>query len=209
MDNVNDLIGKLSDDLQPVKRRSPYLSALLWGSIALIYIVGVIIYYGLTVNLSESLQTASFLFEMSLSLMIFIFAALGSSFLSYPDGMQNTWVKNTALCLFLVFIGWIMANVIEEGFDRSIFYAQSCYKGIFVESLPFVALILLTMRGHSTQPYWLMAMNIFAVTAIGWIALRVTCAMHESMLYSFTHYFLPFAVLSVAVGVFARKIFKW
>jgi len=209
MSNVDDLIGKLSNELEPVKRRCPYRNFVIWAAAFIFYIVGVIYYYGPKIDLMESIKTTSFIFEMSLAFSIFVFGALASSFLSFPDAVHNQWSKHVTLTLFIVLLVWIFANIAEEGFDSSMFYAQSCYKGVFVEGLPFVALILLTMRGHSTQPYWLMAMNIFAVTAIGWIALRVTCAMYESMLYSFTHYLLPFAILSVAVGFFARKIFKW
>ena len=146
---------------------------------------------------------------MLVALSIFGFGALASSFLSFPDGMQKQWAQNTALTMFIVLLLWITANIVEEGLDGALFYAGSCYKGVLVEGIPFVALILLTMKGHSTKPYWLMTMNIMAVSALGWIGLRITCAMYESMLYSFTHYLLPFAVLSVAVGFFARKIFKW
>lgn len=209
MSNTDDLISKLSGELEPVKRRCPYRMMATWGILSFIYIVGVVAFYGPKIDLMENLRTASFVFEMVLALGIFGFGALASSFLSFPDGMQNQWAKNTTLTLFAVFMLWIIANIVEEGLDNSLFTAQSCYKGIVVEGLPFVALVLMTMRGHSTQPYWLMTMNVFAVSAIGWIGLRITCAMYESMLYSFTHYLLPFAVLSVALGFFARKIFKW
>ena len=206
--DTDNLIDKLSAELKPCKPTCPYRYISLWGVLSLVYIVGVILYYGPAIDLGEKITDSAFLFEMTIAFGIFVFGALASSFLSFPDEMQYSWARTVATTLFVVFMTWILANIIEEGPSLS-FFAGSCYKGIFVEALPFIALIYLTMKGHSTQPYWLMTMNIFAVTALGWIGLRITCAMYDSMLYSFTHYLLPFGILSVALGLFARKLFKW
>ena len=139
---------------------------------------------------------------------IFVFGALSASFLRFPDERQQTWVRYIAVTLFSVFMIWIFANIVEEGFNLAAFKLGSCYRGILVEAIPFAALIFLTIRGCSTKPYWLMTMHVFAVSALGWIGLRITCAMYDSMLYSFIHYLLPFAVLSVVLGLFSRKIFS-
>lgn len=207
--NVNNIIGNLCEDLEPVKKRCPYRNIAIWGLLALAYIVGVIIYYGPSMDLQEKMTDANFVFEVSLALGIFGFGALASSYLSFPDEMQQTWVRYVTVTLFTVFMIWIAANVVEEGFDLAAFTLGSCYRGVFVEAIPFIALIFLTIRGHSTKPYWLMTMNVFAVSALGWIGLRITCAMYDSMVYSFVHYLLPFIALSLILGFFSRKIFKW
>lgn len=207
--DTNSLIDKLSDELEPCKRACPYRNAAIWGVLSLIYIIVAIVYYGPAIDLSQKVKDSDFLFEMMVTLGIFGFGALASSFLSFPDEMQHSWARTVTVTLFIVFMVWILANIIEEGPNLSFFSMGSCYKGIFIEALPFLALVYLTMKGHSTKPYWLMTMNIFAVTALGWIGLRITCAMYDSMLYSFIHYLLPFGILSVALGFFARKIFKW
>ncbi len=207
--NINDLIGQLSEELEPMKKRCPYRNIAAWIILSLVYIGGVIAYYGPKMDLIESLTTSTFLFEMLLVLGILGFSAMASSFLSFPDERQMGWIRNVAVTLFGVLLLWIFANIVEEGGDFSVFFLGSCYKGVFVEAIPFVALIILTMRGHSTRPYWLMTMNVLAVSALGWIGLRITCAMYESMIYSFLHYLLPFAILGAAFGFFARKIFKW
>ena len=93
--------------------------------------------------------------------------------------------------------------------DLALFKLGSCSKGLLVEAVPFLALVFMTIRGRSTQPYWLMTMNIFAVTALGWIGLRLTCSMYDSMIYGFVNYLLPFAVVGAGVGFFARRLFKW
>lgn len=207
--NINSLISRLSEELQPIKKRSPYRNIAIWGVLSLVYIIGVIIYYGPTMDLSKKIVDAEFIFEMTMALGIFGFGALASSYLSFPDERQNIWARYTAVILFSVLMIWIFANIIEEGVSSSYFILGSCYKGVLVEAIPFAALIFLTVRGNSTKPYWLMTMNVFAVSSLGWIGLRITCAMYESMLYSFIHYLLPFIGLSLILGLFSRKIFKW
>lgn len=209
MNKTDDLIGKLCGELEPKKRLCPYRNMAVWLVFSIVYIVGVILYLGPKVSLTDNLTNASFLFEMAMAVGILISSAIASSFLSFPDGVQRGWTKSVAVTLFSVFIVWILASSIEEGMDFSVFRMSSCYRGIFVELLPFAALIYLTMKGYSTQPYWLMTMNVFAVSALGWIGLRLTCGMYDSMVYGFIHYLLPFTILGAALGFFARKIFKW
>jgi len=114
-------------------------------------------------------------------------------------------MKVIATTLFAIFVLWIFANGVEEGIREGVnlsesFFISSCSRGLFVEIIPFVAL---------TQPYWSMTMNIMAVSALGWIGLRLTCPMYENMTYGFMHYLLPFCILGAAIGFFSRKIFKW
>jgi len=209
--NTDDLIGQLCGDLKPSKPRSPYLSISIWLVLSIAYIVGVMLYSGITVDLADKLNEAAFLFEMGMAVAILISAAIASSFLSFPDCVQRDWTKTVSVTLFGAFLFWILVNAIEErGLDiPTSFFMASCSRGLLVEAIPFVALILMTVRGNTTQPYWAMTMNVMAVSALGWIGLRTTCAMYDSMTYGFMHYLLPFSILGVAFGFFARKIFKW
>ncbi len=209
--NTDDLIGQLCGDLKPSKPRSPYRSISIWLILSIAYIVGVMLYSGITVDLADKLNEAAFLFEMGMAVAILISAAIASSFLSFPDCVQRDWTKTVSVTLFGGFLFWILVNAIEErGLDiPTSFFMASCSRGLLVEAIPFVALILMTVRGNTTQPYWAMTMNVMAVSALGWIGLRTTCAMYDSMTYGFMHYLLPFSILGVAFGFFARKIFKW
>ena len=208
--NTDDLIGQLCDGLEPTKPRNPYSSILLWLALSILYIVGVILHSGIQVDLSEKFYSANFLFEMGMAAAILIASALASSWLWFPDSLQRGWIKVIPVTLFGVFLFWILASGIQEGGDLvKHFFLPSCSRGLMVEALPFVALVIMTMRGNTTQPYWAMTMNVMAVSALGWIGLRLTCAMYDSMVYGFVHYLLPFSILGVAFGFFARKIFKW
>lgn len=207
---TEDLIGQLCGDLKPTGSRCPYRRVAVWLLLSMAYIVGVVAYLGLKVDIEAHLTNASFLFEMGLALAILVSSALASSWLSFPDCIQRDWMKIVSLTLFGTFLFWIIANTIEEGgVALSHLYISSCSRGLMVEALPFLALVIITAKGHTTQPYWSMAMNVMAVSALGWIGLRVTCSMYDSMAYGFFNYLLPFAILGVGVGFFARKLFKW
>lgn len=206
---TDNLIDELCGDLETVKPSGLYKHMVLWLGLAVVYVAIIVFSMGLKVDLSQKLSDAAFLFEMAMAIALLITSALASAFLSYPDEMQKGWVKVVATTLFSAFVLWIVVNAYEEGFSFDAFALGSCYRSLLVEALPFITIIVLTIKGRSTKPYWLMTMNVFAVTALGWIGLRVTCSMYDSMLYGFFHYLLPFAILSTAVGFFARKIFKW
>ncbi len=209
--NTDDLIGHLCGDLKPMSPRCPYRRISIWLILSVGYIVGVIYYLGLQVNLLDYLTRATFIFEMGMAIAILISAALASSWLSFPDCIQRDWMKTITVTLFSVFLFWILASGIEEGgmSVRSNFFLSSCSRGIVVEAIPFIALIFMTMKGNTTQPYWSMAMSVMAVSSLGWIGLRLTCPMYESMTYGFINYLLPFCILGVVLGLFARKLFKW
>lgn len=207
--NTDNLINQLCGDLEPVAPRCPYRQALVWLVLSVIYIAFVIFYYGINVDLETKMLTASFIFEMSMALAILVSSALASSWLSFPDGIQRPWLKATSLTLFGSFLLWIVASMIEEGGITGDMFISSCSRALLVDSLPFIALVIMTARGKTTQPYWSMTMNVMAVSALGWIGLRLTCSMYDSMSYGLMHYLLPFSILGVAVGFFSRKIFKW
>ncbi|MEM6811975.1 MAG: NrsF family protein [Pseudomonadota bacterium] len=212
--DIDDLIKGLCDNLEPVKACCPYRQISVWAIFSILYIVGVVMYSGVAIDLSDYMSRASFMFEMGLVIAMFVTSALASSFLNFPDSVQRDWMKIIATTLFSVFILWIVANgmeeAIREGYDfSSAFLLPSCSRGLIVEIVPFLALVFLGARGHTTQPYWSMAMNIIAVSAIGWIGLRISCQMYDNMTYGFLHYLLPFCILGAAIGFFSRRIFKW
>lgn len=213
--NTDDLIKSLCGDLSDTsKPRCPYRRISVWLLLSALYIVGVMLYSGITIDFESYMFRASFIFEMTMAIAILVTSALASSWLSFPDCIQRDWMKIIATTLFGSFLIWIIASGIEESFVEGIdigsnFFIGSCSKGLAVEFFPFVALIYLSARGNTTQPYWSMAMNIMAVSALGWIGLRMTCSMYDSMTYGFIHYMLPFAILGAGIGFFSRKLFKW
>jgi hypothetical protein len=213
-ETTEDLIGQLCGDLEKTCPRCPYRSISVWLLLSVAYIVGVVLYSGLSIDIGTYITKASFIFEMSMAVVILATSALASSWLNFPDCIGRGWMKVIATTLFASFFLWVVASGIEEkvvdGADIwSNFFLSSCSRGLIIEFSPLLALIYLSSRGNTTQPYWSLAMNIMAVSALGWIGLRLTCSMYDSMTYGFMHYMLPFAILGAGLGFFARKLFKW
>lgn len=207
---VNDLIGNLCEDLEPVKCRCPYRQIVPWFVLSIAYLIGAVAFLGLRHDLSDRLVDSVFLFETGIAIAMLVTAALTSSLLNFPDACQKDWMKAVPVTLFAVFVLWVIVRSIEEGMGitATLHLTHCAHEGILMEAIPIIALVIITMRGYTTQPYWSMAMNILAVSALGWIGLRLTCSMDE-MGHTFLNHLLPFAIVGAGLGFFARKLFRW
>lgn len=208
--STDDLINQLSDDLKAVTPRSPYKRMAIWLVLSIAYLVGVVAYLGVRMDIADRLTDSIFLFETLLATAILLSASIASSWLNFPDSLQRPWIKIVPLTLFGVFSLWVVVRGIEEGmvFISTLHMAHCSEEGAFMEVAPIIALVIITMRGNTTQPYWSMAMNVLAVSALGWIGLRLTCPM-DQMGHSFINHLLPFAIVGAGLGFFARKLFRW
>lgn len=167
-------------------------------------------YSGIRPDFSAQLMKASYLYEVGLAISILMTAALASSWLSFPDCFGRHWIKIVPVTLAFAFMLWASARGVEDGmWMLSGLHLGHCAKeGVLMEMLPLVALVFITMKGHTTQPYWSMTMNVLAVSTLGWIGLRLTCSI-DDMGHSLFNHILPFAIIAGALGLFARKLFKW
>ena len=211
IDLPDALIGELTDDLKGECPRCPYRHVSIWFVLSLIYLAIVVYVIGLRGDMSEKLTESVYLFETSMVFVMFSTAALASSWLSFPDCVGRPWMKIVPVTLFGTFLLWIGAHMIEQGgsiFDGSLHIGHCAQEGLLMEVVPIIALIIITMRGHTTQPYWSMAMNILAVSSLGWIGLRLTCPMAD-MGHVLINHIMPFAVVGAGLSFFARKLFKW
>jgi hypothetical protein len=208
--STDDLIGKLCNELEPTPPRCPYRRVSVWLLLSLVYLGAVVAYLGIRPDIQERLMDSVFLFETSLAFIMLVTASLASSWLSFPDCIQRTWMKIVPATIFGVFVLWIIVRSIEEqmGLMATLHIGHCAHEGILMEAIPIIALVIITMKGHTTQPYWSMFMNILAVSSLGWIGLRLTCSMDE-MGHSFINHLLPFAIVGAGLGFFARKLFKW
>jgi hypothetical protein len=208
--NTDVLIKNLSEDLKPCGYKAPMTAFVAWIVFALAYLIAAIAFFGLRPDFSEILTDSAFSFETMMAFAIFITAAKASAYLRYPDICQKEWVKTIPSTLFGAFLIWALARSVEEGISPAATFAvgRCATEGLWLEIIPFLTLIYLTARAWSTQPYWAIFMNVLCVSALGWLGLHLTCSM-DDMGHFLMNHFLPFAVLGAAIGMFARRIFKW
>ncbi len=208
--NTDDLIGQLCDGLDKKCGDFCVIRKILpWAIISIVYAVIVSFYSGLRYDFADVMHEQNFLFEVGLAFTIFAASALSSAYLTVPDQGQQKWIKIVPLTLVGVFLLWSIIRVYIEGFYMPSFTGLHCAeRGAYIELLPILAIVILSTRGHTTQPYWLISMNVLSVMALGWIGLRLTCSM-DGMDHSYIFHLLPFGVAGAVLAFFARKLFKW
>ena len=208
---IDDLIGQLSDDLEP---RKP-LAHPLWRAAPLILIS--LIYVGATISMigpredwiPKMYQEIDYIFEFTLSLGIFITSTFALCWMCVPDMRGQQWVKSVPLTLAAVFCLWAALRIIFEWGQPVVFEWKNCsLDGFIMLMLPAAILTFASRRGSTTQPVWSSSIAVLAFCGLGWSGLRLTCGAN-TFLQSFGVNFIPFIVLGVIFGIFARRIFRW
>lgn len=208
--NTDNLIEGLCGDLESIKPRCPYTHIAAWFLGSLFYLATVVSYIGLRPDFDMNAMNPLYIFEIGLAGLILISASIASSWLSVPDCLQRPWIKIIPITLALIFTLWAVIRSVAEGMDfiSGLHIGHCAQEGLLMEVIPLVALVFITIKSCTTQPYWSMVMNVLAVSTLGWIGLRLTCPVDE-MGHSLFNHLLPFAILAAALGMFARKLFKW
>ncbi|NQZ14177.1 MAG: DUF1109 family protein [Alphaproteobacteria bacterium] len=208
--NVDDLIGSLCDDLSPVgKVWCPYKHFTLWLSVSAIYFAVIFFFIGLRLDLMDQMHDPVFVFELVIGLALSLTGALCASFLSIPDMRGMSWFKAVPSTILGTFIVWNVVKACIHGMDMPHFEWVACINnGLFLEAFPLLFIIILSLRGKTTQPYWMTFMNVIAVAGVSWIGLRITCMM-DDMGHAFMYHFLPVSVIGGLLILFGRRIFKW
>lgn len=209
--NVDGLIVGLCEDLSPIKKIwCPYRNLAFWSAISFSYFIIVINIIGLRPDFLDKLKNdPMFLFEVLLGVLFSVTAALCASFLTVPDMRGKTWLKAVPTTIFSIFVLLGIVKSITYGMEMPHMHWVTCIgNGFFMEAFPLAFIILLSVRGKTTQPFWLTFMNILSVAGITWVGLRMTCPM-DDMGHEFFYHFLPVSLIGAFLIVFARKIFKW
>ena len=208
--DFSELINSLSehaDENKPL--RAPIWRALFYFVLTAAYIVGTMIYSGLRHDWAEVMRETGFVFEMAMSLLIWISAIIAAAWLCVPDMRGQNWLKTVPYTLISVFTLWVIIRGYTEGTHFQPFHFEHCVEhGLLVASIPLILVIFMARQGATTQPYHMAVMNGLVIASIGWLTLRLSCSMDDVGHGLFFH-FLPLFVCGVIVGVFARKLFRW
>ena len=207
---TDELINQLCEGLEENCDNSCVIRRFIpWAILAFLYVVGVVWFTGLRYDIQDAMNNPIFIFEIGMALIIFFTCALSAAYLTLPDHGQKIWIKIVPLTLVSVFVFWSVIKGYTEGISFPSLSGLHCVeRGAIVEIVPILIMLLVSTRGHTTQPSWLVAMNVIAVVALGWVGLRLTCSMGE-MGHSYIFHLLPFAIIGAALSLFARKLFKW
>lgn len=209
--NLDNLIEGLSDELQPVKPLAhPLVRMASLIVVCILYAAAMIAMLGPREDfMPKMMYEIDYIFEILLSLGIFMSSAVALGWMSIPDMRGQTWMKAVPLTLAGIFLLWAGLRMVFEWDEPLVFKLQNCsLDGFFMTLLPVAALVLTSRKGATTQPGWTSFMTVLSFSGLGWAGLRFTCGAN-TFLQSFVIHFIPFIVLGIIFGLFARRIFRW
>lgn len=208
--NTDKLIGELCGGLKPVKALPhPLLRVALYVTLTAAYVGVTVWLYGIRSDWQDKLVDIHFLFEIGMAAAIWIGAMIAAAFLCIPDMRGKQWMNVVPVTLAAVLVYWAKLRMMLEGVTFFPVHWGGCFKdGCLMGLVPLVLILIFSRQGATCRPYWMAVMNALAVTMAGWIGLRLTCSMND-MGAGFLHHFIPYMVLGVAVGLLARRLFKW
>ena len=209
--NLDKLIDGLADDLEPAKPLAhPLLRMAPLIVVCILYVGAMIAMLGPRQDfMPKMMHDIDYVFEILLSLSIFISSAAALGWMSIPDMRGQTWMKAVPVTLAGVFVLWAGLRTFYEWDQPLVFELRNCsLDGLFMTFLPVAALVFTSRQGATTQPVWASFITVLSFSGLGWAGLRFTCGAN-TFLQSFVIHFIPFILLGVVFGLFARRIFRW
>ena len=207
--SVDSLILELAESLEtrPLYKPMKYLVPLMLGVCG--YVLFSMYFIHLRGDVSSLLSSPSFIFEIILALLIAIFAIISSTWLQIPDRGGNTFFEYSTWTLCSIFTIWILVHSALDDIGPLEFHLYKCVTdGLIIVTIPILAMVLFSRKGHTTHPLKMAYLNYISVAALCWAALRFTCG-NDLIGHVLLYHFLPFTIIGVTLGVLARKIYRW
>lgn len=209
-DNTNDLIDNLCGEHKPVKCMMHPLWRIIPWILAIAVYTGCAIYFiGLRHDIETIFQTPGVAFEIILMGLTGILAALTSSYLSVPDMRGHKWLIPTTITALAIFALWCCIRGAIEGMFLPRLHLDHCMgEGAFLAIIPVAILLFMMKQGTTTKPVLMGIMNVISISAAGYVALRFTCSM-DTVGHATLSHIVPYILFGAAIGVVARKLYKW
>lgn len=209
--NIDDLIGKLSEELEPVKPMPhPLIQAIPYIVVSFAYMAVVVFYLGIRGDVIEKLGDVAFMVEIFMMSFLAISSMITAIYLTVPDMRGEKWILAIPFTLLASFFGMVIIKAVSEGVDMpNVHKMDHCMgEGGYMTIIPLAVLLFLTKRGATTRPYLSALMTIFAVAGLGYVGLRFTCSM-DTIGHAVISHMIPYIVIGSILGIAARKIYKW
>lgn len=210
MKDIDNLLDKLEEDLEPVKpMASPVMRAVLSVGVAFLSVILIGAFVGFRMDLADKVYEFSFISEM---IFIFAMACAGgyaSALLALPDGDMNkhaVFAPYMAVIMALFILG---QETYEHGFHLSHFEFHHCVMdAMIMGTVPVFMMIWMMKQGTPTRPFLAASVNAIAAGSIGYIGLRLTCASDE-LGHVCTYHIFPFVFVGLVLGLVARRLYRW
>jgi hypothetical protein len=211
VDNIEMLIKNLSNDLECKKPcKHPVICFVSWLVLSLVCSAGVLAFMGIRHDLADKMIDPYFLLEIVTAGFITISAGIAAFYLRIPDARGAGWLTAIPYAFLTVFIAWTIIRFITENATFPDMHWVHCASdsGAFIAA-PLALLCFLTAKNSATtRPATMMIMQAMTVGGLGYICLRLTCAM-DTMGHSLMYHILPFLVLGAIIGLLAHRLYRW
>ncbi len=207
---TSNIIDDLTSELEPVKTlKHPIKRALPWFIFAILYVLSGIFLLGVRGDFISKLNDSTYIFEMSLVLVMSVSATMCSLWMCIPDMRGQKWLVATSLTLILVVLAWIITQAVMNIDHTPFGYWSHCFSdAVFFGLLPAASIVFMSMKGRTIQPYLMILMNVIAVSGLGYIGLRITCAS-DDIGHICVFHILPYIALGAVIGAIGRRFYRW
>jgi hypothetical protein len=121
----------------------------------------------------------------------------------------HKWLLSLPFAGVAVFTIWNIVHLTSADMVMPKLHMDHCMgEGAFMSSIPLAVLFFLVRKGTTTRPVLMAVMNVISVTAISYIGLRFTCAM-DTVGHATISHVIPYVIIGIALGMAARKLYKW
>ncbi|MEZ5813402.1 MAG: NrsF family protein [Alphaproteobacteria bacterium] len=208
--NLDKLIDGLTGELEPVKPLAhPFLRILPFFVVSILYVAALVFLVGLRPDIGDKFSDPAWMFETFLMGFTAISAGIAATFLCVPDACGKKWMIAPPLTALGIFAVWSAFRAISEGLHMPQLHMDHCMgEGVFMAAIPMTMLLFMIRRGATTKPGLSCLMNITAAGALGYIGLRFTCMM-DTVGHATVSHLIPYLLIGAAMGIAARKLYKW
>lgn len=210
-DTLDHLVDDLCENLGQAKPLfCPFKAMALWIFASAAYCAIVVTFItGIRPDLYDKPQDAAYIFELTLGALMGLSALCASQVLRTPGEEHRRIIHATPVIILGVFLLWSVIRLYAEGFSPLGMHFKDCLlEGLMMGIVPAAVLVFFSRKGATTAPYLMGFMNSLAVASFGYVALRLSCDMDHVENASLYH-FLPFIVGGAAIGLIARRLYKW
>jgi len=211
MDNIDNLISKLSQDAKAVKpAHHPVLLSLEWITFIVFYLAVSLMISSIRPDLMVKFQHPWFIAEIVALVAVFITTSFSAAFLSFPDIYQKRFIVlapiiSFALFALVMFLAWRADSPPSPAPVHSI----ECTLNITLMAILPAALVFYVMRKFaSTHHYWSGSTILISAFSIGALWLRLY-EQTNSISHLITCHYLPMIGIGL-IGMWMGKVFlKW
>ena len=211
MQQIDELIATLSEAPAPQRKvTSPYLLLLKWVMGTSVYMVALLLYFGVREDFLIKLESPLFSAELIALTCILITSFFSASILSFPDIHQKPMLAWLPLIPLQAFAGIIYASWINDiPPSPAPEHDYICLICIVMFSLLPALVMMTALRKYATTHYHLTGcIALLASGALGCLILRIS-EQTDSISHIVLWHYMPMIALAAAGVWIGQKVLKW